>query len=56
MSAGCPWISVTSRSSCRALLFDPRPTLKPQDSHCEGLDGDILQPKTKAQAAQGSVF
>lgn len=23
MPAGCPWISVTSRSSCRALPFDP---------------------------------
>ena len=58
MLAGCPWISVTSRSFCRALLFDPWPILKLEDSHCEGLSGDILQlrPKYKQLCPQRSVF
>ena len=39
MFAGCPWVFVTSRSFCRALLFNPWPILKLEDSHCEGLSG-----------------
>lgn len=56
--AGCPWISVTSRSFCRARLFDPWPKPKLEDSHCEGLSGDILQlrQKYKQLCRHWSVF
>lgn len=36
MLSQCPWTSVTSRSFCLALPFDPWPILKLQDSHCKG--------------------
>lgn len=54
--AGCLRSGVTSGSSCRALPFDPWPTLKPQDSRCEGFYGDILQLRPKCEQLEEGVF